>query len=906
MRPSRRGSTLIERCKQEALLQAASMIDRSLQAASGALDEAERSARSVARRMQLSDALAALGRHAPVLRSEFPRLMMQGVETALRQDADEAVGRRSGSEESILALLDDAEINRFVEASRLQQTAMPVIDRALGQLDSLMSSVRGLPVVRADLNPFRPDVLCTALMRALEALPEPVEIRSHWIRALSKPFADDMLALYKALNALLEEQGVEQARYRLKLSEGGGGGGGGGGGHLGVPGGQADASVGAEGAMAAGGGFAGGPWAAAAGPGFAAQPGSMPAAGAAGGALSAAGAALHPQAGHPVFVPRMDQLARARPVSGAAVMREFLYGPQWIEAHDEPLPEGYYEAVQAEMSRLGHLDPVDDDPFARQLELEQRRAQDVMARAPRAVHVDAALEPEAWGELASAQARTRTLMQLKAQAKRISQVLGLDAVRALINQVAGDERVLAPVREAFVALEPALLRMALDHPRFFGEDDHPARVMIEAIAQRSFKYNDEFDPDFERFMQPLREAVRGLVDNPAIAPRDFEACQQALEATWQTLDEGEQQARERVQGSMEFAQERQVLADRIAWEFSLRSDMDGVPNAVADFLYRDWSLVLAHAQLTATGGKLDPGGYLAVVSDLLWSVNPNQAMRQPARLFEIIPGLLRTLRSGLTMLGKEPAETQAFFDALIRYHDPVLRLRRARSARDVEESGFARLNDVNDAADTIPLESEPVPLERAAPRKAEQPWLARHEREAAGFEDTGPLDDDDSDLAPDTWLDGEAPAPAAEAPPERREDEAAADLAPTPRLAEPMPEALSPADLRSRISAEVARWRRGDWVDLYVGGVWRRAQLSWTSDNGALFMFVSHGGLAHSMTRRTCERLLRQRHLHPVNIDPVVERALRELSEAAQAELENPPPQQEPASPAAPVADPAV
>ena len=78
----------------------------------------------------------------------------------------------------------------------------------------------------------------------------------------------------------------------------------------------------------------------------------------------------------------------------------------------------------------------------------------------------------------------------------------------------------------------------------------------------------------------------------------------------------------------------------------------------------------------------------------------------------------------------------------------------------------------------------------------------------------------------------------------------------------------------------------GDWVDLYVHGVWRRAQLSWMSDNGSLFMFVSHGGRAHSMTQRTCEKLMRLRHLHPVDIDPVVERALKRLSEGADSEIE--------------------
>ena len=92
------------------------------------------------------------------------------------------------------------------------------------------------------------------------------------------------------------------------------------------------------------------------------------------------------------------------------------------------------------------------------------------------------------------------------------------------------------------------------------------------------------------------------------------------------------------------------------------------------------------------------------------------------------------------------------------------------------------------------------------------------------------------------------------------------------------------SDLATR--AEVARLRTGDWVDLYVHGRWRRAQLSWMSDNGSLFMFVSHGGRAHSMTQRTCEKLMRLRHLRPVEIDPVVERALKRLSEDADSASE--------------------
>lgn len=91
-------------------------------------------------------------------------------------------------------------------------------------------------------------------------------------------------------------------------------------------------------------------------------------------------------------------------------------------------------------------------------------------------------------------------------------------------------------------------------------------------------------------------------------------------------------------------------------------------------------------------------------------------------------------------------------------------------------------------------------------------------------------------------------------------------------------------ELLARIRKQLASLRAGDWVDLHVDDVWRRARLRWMSDNGALFMFVSDGGRAHSMTRRTCEKLMRQRQLRPLEFDAVVERALLNLAEGAVVE----------------------
>ena len=74
---------LVERSKREALLHAAPMLDRAIQAACGAIEEEQRNARSVSRRLQLGDAHAALLRYAPRVRAEFPQVLMQRIEAAL-------------------------------------------------------------------------------------------------------------------------------------------------------------------------------------------------------------------------------------------------------------------------------------------------------------------------------------------------------------------------------------------------------------------------------------------------------------------------------------------------------------------------------------------------------------------------------------------------------------------------------------------------------------------------------------------------------------------------------------------------------------------------------------------------------------------------------------------------------
>jgi hypothetical protein len=75
--------------------------------------------------------------------------------------------------------------------------------------------------------------------------------------------------------------------------------------------------------------------------------------------------------------------------------------------------------------------------------------------------------------------------------------------------------------------------------------------------------------------------------------------------------------------------------------------------------------------------------------------------------------------------------------------------------------------------------------------------------------------------------------------------------------------------------------KTGTWVELNVKGDWVRAQLTWASPAGTLFMFTSQAGTAHSMSRRTLDRLRAQGHIKVIAERNVVDEALDQVAKTA-------------------------
>ncbi|QHE86647.1 DUF1631 family protein [Hydrogenophaga sp. BPS33] len=817
-------SRLLQQCFEEALSSAPEMLARCADAAIASLQAAEKASMDVRERDQFAKAWWGLLQNKIPWGSQFTQHLREALDTS-----PESNSSRPGllSTTSMLSLVEDQAVNESLESARLVHDLLPVVEQQLSVLDALMSSVVGLPTVQAERNPMRPSVFVRALRALMAASESEPEVRAMWLRHMDKALGHELQKLYERVALILQRANVQEAGYRVRLASG-----------ATRPGVGGSASTRAAPFDTSSHGELASQW-----------------------QTSGHGTHRNSTWGSATHLPPMPSLGRRQPGVGHHVFHEFLNegGAQY----DRHLTPEYYEQVSEELAAIEAYAAI---PLLDESMIIERQTQyrDLPAvdRPAREVGIGSQLSRQAWGTYAAAHERERVLMHLKQKAQRVHQAVGLDLVRTLVSQVASDPLLLGPVREAVVALEPALLRLAMANPKFFNEEEHPARRLVESVAQRSFKFNDEFTEEFGGFFQPVQQAFNALNANASSDPQPFADALTALRESWDAQDRNELALQDNGLQSIRYAEERQAMADQIAWELSQRPDVENAPGVILDFLYGPWALVIASAQLDDAGQQLDPGGYRKVVSNLLWSVKKEVTLKRPKELFAMVPAMLATLHSGLDMLGKTREETKPFFDALMRLHQPVLGLRRARIRHDASLSEPGSVEGVPSSLpmDDIPSsmsmdldETLPATPEQRNPRPKAQPWLGKVELEAAGFQDTMPSDFDD-------LIESQVQARAS------ADDSQAAALA----------QEAERADINA--AAVLISLREGDWVDLYSHREWLRAQLIWASSKSTLFMFVSRGGRPHSMTKRSCERLIANRLLRPVNAPgAVVEKALQSL-----------------------------
>lgn len=647
-----------------------------------ALAGEESSTRNLEQRTQLADALRLLREHEAALVKAYPMALLEmfaeGPSTRKARPAD------TGMDFGELSIMDDAEVQSEMEFSRAQQLAAHATDATLAELNALVSAAQGLRSIQPERNPLRPECYIRALQRVVGDTGVSAEVRQVWMQRMREPLSQLLSEEYGTAAKALREQGVQPVGY--------------------APRGMARSSL-------QGGGYAhsqqsGGYGQTGYGTGYGTGFGGV-ANDYAGSGYSRSGAASnwggpYQQSAEAeealLTVGMLRQMLAAELGSGAAVaMPGGGYYPPGQPAGYAPnyVPQAAAEAM---------------DDIAQLERIVGRLAQPSV--------------PQGWRGPSGVAAVPVYAVPQGAVAMDASAMAG-EVVSRMVAHLVQDQRLLPSVQRAVRNLEPALQQLVRHDPHFFDNDTHPARRLLDEVTERSRAFTAESAPGFSRFMRVVNEAVVHLSGQDIQDAAPFASVLTALEAAWNAQAQKERAQREAKEQALRIVEQRAMLAAKIAADIRKLQDVDQVPADVLDFATGPWAEVVALAQVSAAdpaaeGG--DPGGYLALVPELFWSVQPAQVGADTQRLSAVLPGLQATLRQGLLSIGRSEAQIQSFLARLEAQHDEVFATALAAAqaaATEVESQVPDSLQDetvVPAEAVEIDLPAEgPVPAEAADP-----------------------------------------------------------------------------------------------------------------------------------------------------------------------------------------------
>jgi len=230
-----------------------------------------------------------------------------------------------------------------------------------------------------------------------------------------------------------------------------------------------------------------------------------------------------------------------------------------------------------------------------------------------------------------------------------------------------DDSIPPQTRELLRVLQMPVLKAALLDKNFFFEEAHPARRLVDLMSRMGWEQRkDADDPLFQAMQRSVERAGEGR-------PEAFAEAVAELEAGIAAEESAQDQA---LAGPVASAlkQERMQVAARAARDaVLLRVQAGDVGQVVSGFLEQRWTTVMTFAYSIEEDKPGAVGNATRAMDELIWSVKPKPTQEQRKALIGKLPRLLTTLNKWLDAIKWQDAERLQFFARLAECHASIVR-----------------------------------------------------------------------------------------------------------------------------------------------------------------------------------------------------------------------------------------
>lgn len=256
----------------------------------------------------------------------------------------------------------------------------------------------------------------------------------------------------------------------------------------------------------------------------------------------------------------------------------------------------------------------------------------------------------------------------------------IDLVGMLFEYMLSDDHLPDSVKALLSYLHTPFLKIAFIDKGFFEQPEHPARVLLNSLAEAGVRWVSNDGSDQYDIFTKIKTTVFRLLHEFKNDVRIF--AELLIEFNGYTNNVArrqelmERRALEKAQGEEKLREAKL----QVNHEVRNRTDNREMPSAILLLLLQPWSDYLSFVLLRYGEKSESWARALKVIDDLLWSLEPKTSQQDKVKQMELQDDLHAALERGFETIGYEQAKGRKLLDAVASLQRMALLSRKAEPA----------------------------------------------------------------------------------------------------------------------------------------------------------------------------------------------------------------------------------